>query len=105
MGCKRESKLAEHKPYDKHISVAQGSPLDVKGNVNLWIEIAGRKYAMDVLVTSVENYILMGLDFMVRYYCTLDIANNRLNIMDIHVELNRHGCYRVYAANDITCEI
>ena len=98
-----KSKLGELKPYDKPISVASGS-LDVKGKVNLLIEIAGCKYAMDVLVASIENDILLGLDCIVRFNCTFDIANNRLNIMKTHVELNRHGaigCYRVFAANVI----
>ena len=68
-----KSKLCELKPYDKPISMASGSPLDVKGKVNLLIEIAGRKYAMDVLVASIDNDILLGLDFMVLYNALLTL--------------------------------
>ena len=52
----------------------------MKGKNTVSLQIGEESYDVDVIVADVENDLLIGLDFMRRHGCTVDVENNVLII-------------------------
>lgn len=90
--------------YDRTIVAAGGTPLIVKGKTCVSLTIGGNSYEVDAIVADIENDVMMGLDFMQRHKCTIDVVNNLLTIAGKEFGLNCSdsiGCYRVVVTTDI----
>ena len=75
----------------------------MKGKTTVSLQIGEESYDADVIVADVENDLLIGLDFMRRHGCTVDVDNNVLIIQGKKCDLNCRGsigCHRVVAKED-----
>lgn len=84
--------------YDKTIITASGSALDVRGKTKITLKISDTLYDTEVIIANIENDMLMGLDFMEKHGCTVDILNNTLVVKGKKVDLI--GCHRIIAKAD-----
>ena len=66
--------------YIKTVVAASGAALEVKGKPTVSLKIGEESYDADVIVADVENDHLIGLDFMRKHGCTVDVKNNVLII-------------------------
>ena len=100
------SNLSKHgmlPEYNRTVVTASGAALEVKGKTTVSLQIGEESYDADVIVADVENDLLIGLDFMRRHGCTVDVENNVLIIQGKKCDLNCRGsigCHRVVAKED-----
>ena len=77
------SNLSKHgmlPEYYRTVVTTSGAALEVKGKTTVSLQIGEESYDADVIVADVENDLLIGLDFMRRHGCTVDVENNVLII-------------------------
>ena len=99
--------------YNRTVVTAFGAALEVKGKTTVSLKVKGKttvslkigeeSFDADVIVADLENELLIGLDFMRRHGCTVDVENNVLIIQGKKCDLNCRGligCHRVVAKED-----
>ena len=95
------SNLSKHgmlPEYNRTVVTASEAALAVKEKTTVSLLIGEESYDADVIVADVENDHLIGLDFMRRHGCTVDVENNVLIIQGKKCDLNCRGsigCHRV----------
>ena len=75
----------------------------MKGKNTVSLQSGEKSYDANVIVADVENDLLMGLDFMRRRGCRVDVKNNVLIIQGKKCDLNCRGligCHRVVPKED-----
>ena len=72
------SNLSKHgmlPEYNRTVVTASGAALEVKGKTTVSLQIREESYNADVIIADVENGILIGLGFMRRHGCTVDVES------------------------------
>ena len=90
---------------DRPILTADGSPLNVKGTTTVSFVIKGMQFQHLVVVADVGIDGIIGLDFMEKYACSIDIQGRLLVIQGQAVKLHMEGkvgCYRVCLGEKLT---
>ena len=90
----------------KPILTADMSPLNVKGTTKVSFAVKGMPFQHQMVVMSeLDIDGILGLDFMKKYSCSIDIANELLLFQGQAVELvmrGKVGCYRVRSGDNLT---
>ena len=89
----------------KPILTADMSPLNVKGTTKVSFAVKGMSFQHQMVVMSeLDIDGILGLDFMKKYSCSIDIANELLLFQGQAVELvmkGKVGCYRVRSGDNL----
>lgn len=72
---------------DQVVSSASGTNLTVLGKTLININMGDTTYTQEVIVTDLSVDGVIGLDFMKKYKCTVDVPNGYFNVQDM--------CYKV----------
>ena len=86
--------------FKQVISTASGNPIDVKGKTKVRIRVSKSSCFMDVIIADIDNEVILGLDFLEKNNCKIDIAQGSLVIQNESIKLDRIGyvgCSRVVA--------
>ena len=59
--------------YNRTVVTASGAAHEVKRKTTVSLQIWEENYGADVIVADMENDLLIGLDFMRRHGCTVDV--------------------------------
>ena len=88
----------------KPILTADMTPLNVKGTTKVSFAVKGMSFQHQMVVMSeLDIDGILGLDFMKKYSCSIDIANELLLFQGQAVELvmkGKVGCYRVRSGDN-----
>ena len=92
--------------YYCNIAAVDGSPLKVRGKIELEIKLGKRLFSHEVLVVSdVTSGAILGLDFLQKYDGIFDIAKKRIRLAGRYYNLvaacERAGCCRVMMSEGI----
>ena len=90
--------------FDQDIVSATGTPLDVLGKAEVFLEIMRSRYASTVLIAEVEVDGILGLDFMKSFNVVTDVANNVLTINGTECSLHttkKIGRFRVIVQEQV----
>ena len=89
----------------KPILTADMTPLKVKGTTKVSFAVKGMSFQHQMVVMSeLDIDGILGLDFMKKYSCSIDIANELLLFQGQAVELvmkGKVGCYRVRSGDNL----
>ena len=66
--------------YYRNVVTASGAALEVKGQTTISLQVGEKSYDADVMVANEENCLLIGLYFIKRHGCLVDIEKNVLII-------------------------
>ena len=86
--------------FEQVISTALGNPIEVKGKTNVHIKVSKSSCYMEVIIADIDNEAILGLDFLERNNCKIDIAQGNLMIQDETIKLDHVGyvgCSRIVA--------
>ena len=86
--------------FEQVISTASGNPIEVKGKTNVHIKVSKSSCYMEVIIADIDNEAILGLDFLERNNCKIDIAQGNLMIQDETIKLDHVGyvgCSRIVA--------
>ena len=87
-------------PFDQVISTASGNPIGVKGKTKVHIKVSKSSCYMDVIIADIDNEAILGLDFLDRNNCKIDIAQGNLIVQNETIKLDHVGyigCCRIVA--------
>ena len=87
-------------PFEQVISTASGNPIEVKGKTKVHIKVSKSSCYMDVIIADIDNETILGLDFLDRYNCKIDIAQGNLIVQIETIKLDHVdyiGCCRIVA--------
>ena len=88
----------------KPILTADMTPLNVKGTTKVSFAVKGMSFQHQMVVMSeLDIDGILGLDFMQKYSCSIDIAKELLLVQGQAVELTmkgKVGCLRVYSVEE-----
>ena len=88
-------------PFSQIISTATGSPIEVSGKARVQIKMAKSLCYIDVIVANIENDLIVGLDFLKKMDCKIDVAKGTLTIQGQTIQLDclgYVGCSRIIAS-------
>ena len=100
------SNLSKHgmlPEYNRTVVTASGERERGEGKEYCQFTDRRKSYSADVIVADVENDLLIGLGFMRRHRCTVNVENHVLIVQGEKCELNCResiGCHRVVAKED-----
>ena len=83
---------------------AKNDPLTIYGKLNVLIFIGNNLYNTEVVVTELTVDAIIGLDFLIRNKCVVNLKTQILEINGKSISLNKAGhigCYRVAVADTI----
>ena len=90
--------------FDQNISTASGSPIEVTGRTRVQLKVADYLCYLDVVIANIDNELILGLDFLKKMNCRIDVAKETLDIQDRSVKLDSLGyigCSRIIARDMI----
>ena len=67
-------------PFSQIISTATGSPIEVNGKARVQKKMAKSLCYIDEIVANIENYLIVGLDFLKKVDCKIDMVKGTLTI-------------------------
>ena len=86
--------------FEQVISNASGSPIDVKGKTEVQIKVSKSSCYMGVIIADIDNEAILGLAFLAKNNCKIDIAQGNLTFQNETIKLDHIGyigCSRVIA--------
>ena len=90
--------------YQRSVISASGTPLNILGKTLVLLQIGEEKYETEVIVADVESDLMIGLDFMQRYQCSVNVHLQTFTIGKKTHQVTCSGslgCYRVVVAEDV----
>ena len=90
--------------YDGNVFTASGDPVKILGKTTVFIEIGGIHCSSSIIIADIDLSIILGLDFLKRHNCQIDVAANSLVIQGKKCKLTCSGsigCYRIVVSNKV----
>ena len=84
--------------FQRDIVSAAGTPLSIKGQGSISIDVHGSTYNMDVVVADIDTDVILGLYFFKIHKCKIDMDTESIEILGKRCPLvssGTLGCYRV----------
>ena len=91
-------------PYEGCVFTASGDRIEIKGKTSVFVELDSIHCPCNILVANIDLDLILGLDFLKKHNCQIDVANNSLKVQDKTCPLNmtgKIGCYRVTISNTV----
>jgi transposase InsO family protein len=91
-------------PIQKPITGASGEALTVYGRTQMLIRVGKKSYNISVAIADIPMDGVLGLDFMSRNNCMINVSERRIVIGEEIIELvksGHYGCYRIAVAENI----
>ena len=86
-------------PFSQIISTATGSPIEVSGKAREQIKMAKSLCYIDLIVANIENDLIVGLDFLKKMDCKIDVAEGTIQGQTKQLDcLGYVGCSRIIAS-------
>ena len=93
------------RPTDAKLSTTSGKQMNVSGEVDVCLEMAGIVYPRTLVIADMGHIQgILGLDFLEDNNVNFDVASGILNILGSHVTLHReslHDSLVVYLREDV----
>ena len=77
--------------FDQVISTASGSPIEVTGRTRVQLKVADCSCYVDVIITNIDNELILGLDFMKLMDCQIDVGQETMVIQGRAIKLDSLG--------------
>ena len=90
--------------FKSEIFTASGSPIDVKGKVQVMVDISGIQCLTEMVVADIDVDGILGLDFLKKNNCTVDMSKNIITVKGRKCKMNvegKIGCYRISVSETI----
>ncbi|KAH3793746.1 hypothetical protein DPMN_147265 [Dreissena polymorpha] len=84
-------KTKDLKFFQRDIVSAAGTPLSIKGQGSISIDVHGLTYYMDVVVADIDTDVIRGLDFLKIHKCKIDMDTESIEILGIRCPLVSSG--------------
>lgn len=82
------------------LQTATGQPVSVLGNTDVDLKIGDRIYRHPVLIASITDDCILGLDFLRKEQCVVDVSKGVLRFPDQEVCLNGSQPCNIYCLRD-----
>ncbi len=76
-------------PTNIQVFLANNAQLKVYGHATVEMQLGGRVTQHKIMVADIHNDVLLGLDFMDRRDCIIDIAGKSLRMGDLELPLRK----------------
>ena len=91
-------------PFQSEVYTASGNPIDVKGKVQVMVDVNGIQCLTEMVVADIDVDGLLGLDFLKKNNCTLDMKRDILTVKGRICKLSvdgKIGCYRISVSETV----
>ena len=88
--------------FDSNVFTASGEPVEIEGKTCVFIEINGILCPCNIVVAKIDVDLIVGLDFLAKHDCQINVAKSSMIIQGKHCKLTRiksAGCYRVVVSS------
>ena len=88
--------------FDSSVFTASGEPVEIEGKTCVFIEINGILCPCNIVVAKIDVDLIVGLDFLAKHDCQINVAKSSMIIQGKHCKLTRiksAGCYRVVVSS------
>ena len=94
-------------PVQYGVLLADGTSLPVKGQIEIEIDLGPVKTCHNVIVAGIKSQAILGMDFLTKFKCTLDLNKSCLRIGDAKLPLwnefsAKPNCCRLTVADHVT---
>ena len=91
-------------PFQSEVYTASGNPIDVKGKVQVMVDVNGIQCLTEMVVADIDVDGILGLDFLKKNNCTLDMNRDILTVKGRICKLSvdgKIGCYRISVSETV----
>ena len=92
-------------PFQSEVYTASGNPIDVKGKVQVMVDVNGIQCLTEMVVADIDVDGILGLDFLKKNNCTLDMNRDILTVKGRTCKLSvdgKIGCYRISVSETVS---
>ena len=79
---------ARVKMSDRHLTVASGEPLSIKGMIKIRLVVGGKRVVWNFICADIVHELILGLDFIMKNFSSINIGKDGLHINNFNE--NKH---------------